>query len=650
MADTDQDRQPSDRRISSQSRWLWLGAMLLVLLAALHARLGPELALALEHDECSTVRSYGSIPYDACLPRFRGQGQFDVRLLAKGVGKCFLNRWDPANHYVSSLAVSVATFLFGASETVFRLPSLLAGLAVCLLLVETARRRSGSLLCGLLLGLAAAYHPYLVSYSLASRGYIWTVLLVLAQIAWIDRLAERQGELPLWTNLGMVFLGTAIFLNLLSTAAMWLVPLFAVATWWWCPPPDRLRGPGQWLRHVWRGTPYQQWLAQGILAGVFVVFFFLLKLPDVLLAQHKYGKLLVDPLRQLGPELATLAGMYAPGLWLGWLLAAAAGLVLACTRRAWHWLGPVQLFAFLLTLLYSLAGKKLLYDRTYGVWLPAAFLLCAHLWRTAAGWKGGKRPAALAILALALAGGIGQSVFALVRSPEDIRRHHLRGYLFYNEAARLLEQAVRALPAGERDRLLLALPQAWGGEMLCYLDQARDGLERSPFGREDFDLLLFCQLHDGGAVARVRTLDRRWAENTFWPVPPGLAEKTELLRLDQIAVLRLHAKPAGDEGPFLLAWQAGKPALNAWELAEPILRQDPLLGAAATFAHPAGAAMDQPGCRMQAVGILAGDGRASHELLALAWDAEHRAALARVLDDLRERHGGSIQAWSLGEP
>jgi hypothetical protein len=650
MADEDKDRQPSGERSFPRGRWLWVGAMLLVLLAALHARLGPELTIALDHDECSTVRSYGSIPYDVCLPQYRGQGQFDVRLLAKGLAKCFLNHWDPANHYASSLAVSFATFLFGASEMTFRLPSLLAGLAVCLLLVETGRRRSGSLLCGLLLGLAAAYHPYLVSYSLASRGYIWTVLLVLAQITWIDHLARRQGELPLWTNLGMVALGVAIFMNLLSTPVMWLVPLFAVATWWWRPPANPVHGPRQWVRHIWHGTPYQQWLAQGILVGAFVLFFFLLKLPDILVAQHKYGKLLVDPVRQIGPELAALAGAYAPGLWLGWLLVAVAGLVLACTKRGWHWLGPVQLFAFLLTACYSLAGKKLLYGRTYGVWLPAAFVLCAHLWGVVSGCKGRKRQVMLTVLTLVFVGGIGQSVLALARSPEEVRRHHLQGALFYNEAARLLEQSVCTMPAGERDRLLLALPQAWGGEMMCYLDQARDGLGLTPLGREGFDLGLFCQLSDGGAVVRVRTLDRRWAENTFWPVPPALTEKTELLRLDQIVVLRLKATAPAGEGPFLVAWQAEKTGLNAWDAAEPLLRRDPLLSAAAPFDHPAGKALDRPGCKLQAVGVLAGDGRAPNELLALVWDTEHREALARVLAELCERHGGSVQAWSLGEP
>lgn len=623
--------------------WSCYAMLVVVLAGALHARIGPTLVWPLEQDESVVVRSYGPVPYDVCFPEYAGTGRFDPFLLARGVGKCFVNHWDPANHYLCSLSVSFATFLLGASEATFRLPSLLVGIVLCLVLAAWGRLRSGSAVCGLLIGLVAAYHPYLVYYSQSCRGYIWTVALVFLQILLIDRLADRKGDLPLWTNLGMVLLGSVIFLNLISTAIMWLVPLYAAGVWWWQRPGQPLRGWRAWIRYVWCQTAYQQWLAQGILVGGCVLLFILLKLPDILLAQRKYGIPITNPAGQLPGAVGELVRMYGPGLWSGFLLVAAVGLVVATgTRRGWLWIGPVLLGAIVLTVLYSLAGHKLLYPRTYGVWLPAAFLLCAHLWRSADGYPKWARISVHAGMALGLAGGIAQGMIDAPGSHLDYRT------AFYNDAANRFEKVFRGLSQEQRERLQLAMPYAWGESMKCYLATSREALEQAVVGKESFDLAVFCELHDGTPLARVQTLDRFRAENTFWVPPPSLATSPPLLAMGDIVALRFAAAPPRQEGPYLVAWQAGRSGFNAWEALLPTVRQDPLLADTSVAGDaPVRRLEDVPGCRLQKVGFLWGEGRLECEVLALAWDTSERVALEGLFARLCNTHGGKVQTWSL---
>src|SRR5438093_8139187 len=122
----------SIRSIVESRKCLWLYFALVLITVAL--RVQPSLWRPLEQDELVSIKKNTGVPYDATIDQLKAGKRMQFGVGARGMVKCFLNPWDPNNHIIHNLAVSVSEALFGFSEASFRLPALIASVALPLLL------------------------------------------------------------------------------------------------------------------------------------------------------------------------------------------------------------------------------------------------------------------------------------------------------------------------------------------------------------------------------------------------------------------------------------------------------------------------------------------------------------------------------------
>src|SRR5665213_2684838 len=208
------------------SKLISLPSVLLILLlwGVGAARLGSGIHALLLQDEMETVKEYASVDYDGSSDQMRHLGRFDVKRAAKGIIRCFNNPWDPNNHILISLMVSVSAFFFGFNEFAYHLPSVVATLLLLAVAFCWVKQRTGSVALAFLCGLAIMFHPYFSHFGHTARGYFLEALIVWVQTWLTEIYFQRRPTLEFTVVLAL--LSVIVFLNLVSMLATWIVPYY----------------------------------------------------------------------------------------------------------------------------------------------------------------------------------------------------------------------------------------------------------------------------------------------------------------------------------------------------------------------------------------------------------------------------------------
>lgn len=287
----------------------------LVLLAiGLFIRLQPSIYSPLDQDELLTVKRYAGVDYSSTMEQMRHVSHFNINRAARGVVKCFFSEWDPNNHIVYSLLITASNFFFGFSELTFRLPALVASLLLVVMAFYWIAKKTDSVALSFVCSLLLLTHPYFIYYGQNARGYTVTALLFFAQILLIDFFRQRKPTLGSIALQSMM--AVALFLNLVSMLAFWLVPLLLLGWVWAATDLQSQRvGLSGNLEKLFHEDKCHAWLMQIFIAGFVIVLFIACKLRELFISQDKYG-VRFSSTSELVSILAGLREYLLPGFWL----------------------------------------------------------------------------------------------------------------------------------------------------------------------------------------------------------------------------------------------------------------------------------------------------------------------------------------------
>ena len=145
----------------------------------------------------------------------------------------FLSYLGPNQHTLFSVLSNLMIAIFGSSEIVFRLPSIMAGSLAAPLAVLVGNRLTGSTTVGLIAGTLMIFSAPNIVWSQVGRGYALTICLSLAVIFFASKIEDDYSR---WSwRCGLILSGFAIALTqpnnvyfLLGCAAAFFVRFYGV--------------------------------------------------------------------------------------------------------------------------------------------------------------------------------------------------------------------------------------------------------------------------------------------------------------------------------------------------------------------------------------------------------------------------------------
>ena len=335
--------------------------------------------------------------------------------------------------------------LFGADEVALRGPSLLAGLALVVLVWRAVRVFGGGRFAASLGAFMAAGSPLLVYYSVEAKAYTLLWALGLGVLLCLRRASEPGGgHRSFWFAAGLTVL--ALYTH---HYALFLLPLWGVAVVA-APRGERLRGVAACVAAL---AVYAPW-AIGFLAGQSQAG------GTDWLGAYWHGPLaavsgsaramaLVPPfpgyLGEFGSVALPAALAWLVGGWFGLPVLLGAGRV---SLRGKHWQGLLLVCAAVLPVLLPAAASL-----RQPIYLVGRYELLAYpawivLWSLGLGWLAGRLPAgglrfagraAVAVLTVA---GVGATTVPYLLRPADPWQHQL---------------AAQHLAGGEPDDVIVAI-------------------------------------------------------------------------------------------------------------------------------------------------------------------------------------------------
>ena len=474
LASPGESRPPERPRLWSRPPKALLLVLVGLFITAFGIRWTANLKRPLESDELITLKLYSAFGYDSTAERDATRPKVNWARLVRGGGKAFLNPWNSNHHVVHSLAVSASQTVFGLSAKACRMPAMLASIALSLALCWLVWKETGNLWLAGAIGVAAIFHPYFMYFGQTARGYSLTALLIVMHTAVIQELRRQSRS---WLHVISGALAVLIFLNLVSTLTMWVVPLY--------------------LSLLLTATQRRRWMLEMLIVFSILALFILAELPQIIRTQVKYGV----PVRSLEELMKIdLFNFLAPGWWLPAFVIGLAGCIWGAWRR--QWMGMLCLIAIVLTVGFVVAGKKMPYARTYGCFIVFSWFGLMQAWQLL-----GRRPWRWAIpllvvvpVALALPGvrdyrSPSTHSTALAEIARDLSRH---GY-------------------GESQPFVL-LPWIFGEESTYYLPEDRFSLH-PPKKAGPATVYFSCRLVDGRLAFRTQYADFFKEELVYWTVP-----------------------------------------------------------------------------------------------------------------------------------
>lgn len=225
-------RSTDDRLSAGRDQWSLTLALVILCVFLVTTLTRPDLQRPFEWDELSTLRyfTWAGVQGDG-EPRDLSRLE-DIRALERPALRemliglyCSVGRWpEPGNHVVNSLLADLALVVFSPPELAIRMPAVLGALVFGFLLfwlwdrVLLWKRTS---LLALMLALSS---PFVWSFSRMGRGYTWMLALQVLLLILLLRFAERPRSI--WLGSLAVLVSTLSFMNVLTTALYWLMPVY----------------------------------------------------------------------------------------------------------------------------------------------------------------------------------------------------------------------------------------------------------------------------------------------------------------------------------------------------------------------------------------------------------------------------------------
>lgn len=494
-------------------RFCYIATSVIVVLFGLFLRLSSTLHRPLEEDEINSAWSYTTFVRAANQSDFQSLRPFMVGETVKGLARCFSYWKGPHNHIIHNALVSVFTFFGGFSEATMRGTSVVSSILLAALLMWWVHRHCHSVLLATLLGLVVMVHPYFQYYGQTARGYALTACLVMAQILLIDTIRARQRYGLFWLFL-TVMASYFNYLNLISTALTWLLPLCLVLFFEPEPLPD---ANGQetkpiGIRALW-GNNRQFWFWHNLAFFFLIAQFIAFHLPAFLVAKESFGVAYAG----LGGVLEALKGFrtyFFPSAWVLVGLLALIGWGLMLTRKYYHWLGPAMGISFFLTMTYLVVCKNVPYNRTFGCVLVIALVSVGWLWRAS-----NRFSRALEILTKSAVSIILLVAFALGVTAKSSDVFPVDPVFL----ATKIREEIQSCKENKDDTLVM-LPYAVAQEMKFYLPTSNAfylPCQKQPHIHVYFP----CASQNDSDFFRCQTFDRSKLEFHYWPLPPQWKER-----------------------------------------------------------------------------------------------------------------------------
>ena len=452
-----------------------------------------------EGDEIFSLRRFSSLPYEQNVDVVSQWKPFELSRCLHGIAKCFLNGYDNSNHLLITLPASLSAFLFGYSEAAFRVPALIAGMITCLGIFWLCRSESGSSLFALALAALILSSPYLYHYGQTARGYAANLAMVVVQIV-IVQTASRQTRVR--TYAAMAAVSVFMCMNILTSAIMWLVPLFAVLILWGKDPAtDRSS----------RREERLYWLGAAVCAGVPCAMFGICHLHDIVTAQGKWG-IQWHSRSDMAAMARGLWEYFIPGFWIPSYCLAIAGIFAALHRG--KWLARVMPLSLIVSFSYVLIGHKVPYFRTFGQFLIYIPLCAAWLWAEVV-----NRPHPVDSFPRMIAGGLlgclvaVTSVFGFY---QDIRTPPPPDY---TDMGILISRRIAAEGRNTKQALVLS-PFDIGEQIRYYLPGDQRYVDPDAQRDHSFSVYLPCAMNGKDASFLTETLTKNNRDSGYW-IPPA---------------------------------------------------------------------------------------------------------------------------------
>lgn len=372
---------PAERQ--SRRVRLLIGLAVVVLLAMLGWQrwYGPGLRRPLLHDEFLTLEYYTWAGLEPAgdgrrlrrLDDFHALPAPGALHLAMGVYRS-LGVWkEPNNHVLNSLLINFALAWGERREAFVRLPALLGALALACALYWVFGLVLGWIYAAPLLAILGFCFPYVVNFSQTARGHTWMVTLQVLGLGYAYRLVQNPQSLK-W-GVASALVAILSIWNIAALAVLWVIPLYLAL---WLTPP-RLDGEG----HSWPDRQHavrRSVLVQLMVIGAVGLCMLIDRLPFVYSAVRQYG-IPFESWADVGHRAGIVFHYFFPSA--GWILFAIFGLAgLAALVASWQhrFLGITAILVLIASCTFSALIGKLLYDRTYGYFIPlyltgAAFLI-----------------------------------------------------------------------------------------------------------------------------------------------------------------------------------------------------------------------------------------------------------------------------------
>jgi hypothetical protein len=505
------------------------------------------------------------------------------------------------------LPASVGSFFLGYSEAAYRAAAVLAGILTCLGVYSLCRMETGSPWVAFTLALLTLSSPYLYHYAQTARGYAANTAMVLALMLIVRGASERNRAQTYAMVTGLSLL---MCMNIITTAIMWLAPLFAVLIL--CgryPRADRETLRGERL----------YWLGAAACAAVPCMVYGLCHLGDLIAAQGKWGTQWRS-LSELGSMTRSLWTYYIPALWIPAVLLGLIGIGIALARG--NWLARVIVLSVIITGLYVIGGHKMPYFRTFGQFLTYIPLGIAWLWAELRDPPAGQRhfpaPAGLGALILLVAIPAAGSLYADVRQPMAPE---------YTDLAAAIDRAVTQEHQGP-DRALVLLPFDQGEQMRYYLPANQDYLNADAPKADPFSVYMPCANNADGNGLLTEMMTSKSRSAGYWLPHPAWAMGKSIpfngYNLISYPMRRVPGFAASASVPCIVSWCGTDPYFG---LRSYIAAQAPRL------------------CGDAVLNLNLDDYLKEPMLTFFIENSSQATAVARILDDLKARTRGKI--WTI---
>ena len=487
---------------------------------------GPGFRRPLNGDEVISLRDYTWVGLDPSggPRRLRRIGDLDsltkpgARQILMGL-YCSLGRWtEPNNHVVNSTLMNFGIAFGPRGEAGVRLPALLGALALagsfawlCWMFLEHPGVAPLSILWVL-------WCPYVAAYSQEARGYTWMLTLQVTSLMIVGRLAKRPASIAMGSAAAVV--AALSFMNVVSQAVDWLVPLYATLLFW----PS---GIDDGERAIWRKSIIAQVLAVGAVGFVFLMD----RLPYVYSSLEQYGIEAHGLPDRVAHLYRVIQYLFPTPAWKVFAACGLVGLALPVAGRA-RIVSKLAVAVFAVGLIHLFMARRMPYERVYGYLLPFFLFGVAKLSNTVLSAMRSARTLGIAwvvILALTLPlawspapTGLTAADFAALSkvAPERDRPAYC-----------LVE------PDTNKEGITLYLPQDWGD---------LSGVPPTP---GPVELIVFCR---GESVATEPAGAAPWSPSAWSGSSPRVvAGAYRVFAIKGVFSRLSEARPDGDRALFL---------------------------------------------------------------------------------------------------